>query len=327
MTYKISVILTGYSDKFFDFVLRDIKNSSFDPKEHELLIVEAGNYSEKRARSILQEKSKTLKFIIKKNISRTAALNLLVRMSKADLVIRLDARSKIEKDYFKKLIKLSFDSKAANVGGVMVPIGLNLMQKNIANFMLHPFALGGGKSRDINYTGLVDSLYLGAFNKKLMPAQPWFDETFPQISEDSDLNYRIRSQGGRVFMDSSIKVKYYARESLVSFFRLCHNYGIGRGIFVLKNKKINALRQIILPIAFLSEVILLFFTLTQPEIFKSYFYFSLSAYVVIILLSAIRMSKSIRELIVFVMLFLGAHFFWVLGFFEGIKIYFDKNKK
>jgi succinoglycan biosynthesis protein ExoA len=327
MKYKISVILTGYSDNFFDFVLRDIKNSSFDPKKHELLIVEAGNYSEKRARSILQEKSKSLKFIIKKNISRTAALNLLVSMSKADLVIRLDARSKIGKDYFEKLIKLSSDSKAANIGGVMVPIGLNLMQKNIAKFMLHPFALGGGKSRDSNYTGIADSLYLGAFNKKLMPAQPWFDETFPQISEDSDLNHKIRSQGGRVFIDSSIKVQYYARESLVSFFRLCHNYGIGRGIFVLKNKKITALRQFILPIAFLGEVTLLIFTLTRPEIFKPFFYLSLSVYVVIILLSAIKMSKSIREILVYVILFLGTHFFWVLGFFQGIKIYFDKYKK
>ena len=90
--------------------------------------------------------------------------------------------------------------------------------------MSHPLGLGGGKFRNTSYRGKVDSLYLGAFNRKFMPNQPWFDERLPKISEDSDLNFRIRQMGGEIILDSNIIAWHYPRESLKTFFRLCFNY-------------------------------------------------------------------------------------------------------
>ena len=57
-----------------------------------------------------------------------------------------------------------------------------------------------------------------------MPNQPWFDERLPKISEDSDLNFRIRQMGGEIILDSNIIAWHYPRESLKTFFRLCFNY-------------------------------------------------------------------------------------------------------
>ena len=84
-----------------------------------------------------------------------------------------------------------------------------------------------------------------------MPPEPWFDDLNPKISEDTDLNYKIKNNGGKAYISSQIKVEYYARSSLFYFIKLCYNYGVGRGIFVMKNKTFLALRQIILPLAFL----------------------------------------------------------------------------
>ena len=83
---------------------------------------------------------------------------------------------------------------------------------------------------------------LGVFNKKLMPPEPWFDENFVKISEDSDLNFRIRKNGGLVYLCSDIKVDHYPRENLNKFYTLCYNYGFGRGLFYYKHKTFSALR-------------------------------------------------------------------------------------
>ena len=74
------------------------------------------------------------------------------------------------------------------------------------------------------------------FSKNYAP-EPWFDEKFPKISEDSDLNFRLRQFGKKVFVDASIKVEHFARETLVDFLKLSFNYGMWGFVFPETQKK------------------------------------------------------------------------------------------
>jgi glycosyltransferase involved in cell wall biosynthesis len=325
----LSVVITTYNeDSYLDSLLHDLEKQHISGISIEIIIIEAGTYSQERAENNFLEKKFPLLFYNKPKISRVDALNLLFEIASGDLILRLDGRSSIDKNYIMNIYNLSKINNATNVGGVMLPIGYTDDQKNIARIMQHPLSLGGAKSRDFNYVGYVDSLYLGAFKKNALKKieKPLFDTQHPLISEDSDLNFRIRKSGGSVFMDASIQVKYHARENIKEFFKLCKNYGVARGLFVLKHKTISAYRQLIPVLALLSSVILLI-----GGFYIIYLHYLLVAlactYMSLIIYSSFSIKpSSIYLLYKTIISFIGCHFYWTLGFLDSLRIYFnDKN--
>jgi succinoglycan biosynthesis protein ExoA len=319
MTLALSVIITSYNEgQNLERIFRDLSNQDFDKNLYEILFLEAGQDSKGVVLNALQGASKLLKYWHLPKYSRTAALNHLVKQSTGNLVVRLDARTHIDQSYLSKIYELSVREQAANVGGVQVPIGESKTQKIVAYIMSHKFGLGGGKSRNQDYKGKVDSIYLGAFNRKYMPQEPWFDEELPKISEDSDLNFRIRQMGGSVILDSSIIVWHYPRENLKSFFKLCFNYGSGRALFFLKHKKFSASRQVVLPVLFLIAVLLFVLALfSYMALFL--LLIGLTSYTLVILITSFKaIQGKFRELVIMTFGFIGCHLSWTLGFYYGL---------
>ena len=64
-------------------------------------------------------------------------------MVNENLNVRLDAITRITKDYLSKIHKLLKEIDAEDIGGVMSPISKFGEQKVIANLMRHPFCFGG----------------------------------------------------------------------------------------------------------------------------------------------------------------------------------------
>lgn len=318
----LSVIITSFNEEIYlDKIFQDLANQDFNKSNLEILFLEAGNYSKERAIKELGHSSDLLKYWQIPGLSRTAALNFLVKESTGDLIVRLDARTHIDSDYLSKIYKLSLRESVANVGGVKVPIGKSVEQKKIALIMSHPLGLGGGKFRNRSFRGKVDSLYLGAFNRKLMPEQPWFDEKLPKISEDSDLNFRIRQMGGEIILDSSIIAWYYPRECLKTFFRLCFNYGISRSLFIIKHRQFSAPRQLVPPCAFLIALSLLLFGLIYPFLYLIFFT-SIFGYLCLIFFASFRAGgDNFKDVFYLTLGFVGCHFFWTIGLFYGLMLY------
>ncbi len=316
----ISVIITAYSEgDNLDRVLSGLSNQTIDMSRVEVLVLEAGNYPEDRARKNIGVNEKYLHFWHKPGLSRTESLNYLVRCSQGNLVVRLDARSHISNDYLETLSELSEKHGVSNVGGVINPVGIGKKQSLIAKVMSHFLSFGGGKNRRLHhYAGPVDTVYLGAFNKRLMPPQPWYDEKQPKISEDADLNYRIKKNGGVVFSDSSITVNYYPRETIREFFRLCFNWGVGRGLFIQKHKIVTGVRQLIMPAAYLIALALGTLGLFNP-LFYQILILGILIYIVLLLGAALLATKSFFDMFQMLFCFLGCHLFWTLGWFRSFK--------
>jgi len=240
-------------------------------------------------------------------------LNKIFSVAKGSLIVRLDARSHITPKYLAQVAKLSENTGAENVGGVMQPIGLTEEQRLIAEIMKHPFSFGAAKARISGYCGYADSVYLGAFRKdRCKYGAEWFDSVNPKISEDSDLNYRLRKNGGRIFIDSSVIVEHYTRENLSRFFRLCYNYGIGRGLFLIKHRTFSAYRQIIPPICLLLAAALLA-TGFHDHFFHVVLLCLMLIYAVIIFYISVGISSKLKPLTKIASGFAGCHFFWTLG--------------
>lgn len=313
MNVDVSVVITTFRDgEYLDLLLSDLSAQDLDGKNIEIRLLDAGGYCYKRAVNFLGKKSGCLIYTNSPGLSRTLALNKLFKDSRGGVILRLDARSHISRDYVKKILELSVTSGASNVGGVMLPIGKTNNQKLVADIMRNPFAFGGAKSRSIAYKGYVDSVYLGAFNKyRCSYGDEWFDSRHPKISEDSDLNYRIRRNGGTVFMDSSIIVEHYPRESLGSFYRLCYNYGVGRGLFIFKHRVASAWRQIVPPMLILTYILFLYVVPWNVcgIIAKG---IPISLYFTFLFFSCRKQGGLLRRLTITKGI-IGCHVFWVLG--------------
>ncbi len=319
------IIVTREDQNFLNRLLVDLSNQDTSEDDFEILILEAGQDHSKKTRFLLKEKSKNLKYFHVPNLGREASLNRLIEYSSTDLIIRLDSRSSITKDYLSKIIKLSGDTQAENVGGVMLPVHKNEMQRIIAYVMRSRLSFGGAKFRDPNFKGYVDTLYLGAFNKSKIFMKKWFDEDYQGISEDSDLNYRIQKSGGKIFLDSSIIVEHYPRETIRQFFRLCFNYGKGRGLFIIKHKSFAAYRRLIPIIFYLYNLIMI--TLSFKSLFFLYMSLgSLIIYLVLIFSASFEFKLSLLEKIKFSLAIIGCHFFWTSGLFSSIKDYIQIKK-
>jgi succinoglycan biosynthesis protein ExoA len=318
----LSVIITSFNEEIYlDRIFQDLANQDFEKTNLEILFLEAGSDSKERAIKGLEHSSGLLKYWHIPGLSRTAALNFLVKESTGDLIVRLDARTHIDPDYLSKIYALSLRENVANVGGVQVPIGEFEKQKKIALIMSHTIGLGGGKFRNTSYRGKVDSLYLGAFSRKHMPSQPWFDERLPKISEDSDLNFRIRQMGGEIILDSSIIAWHYPRESLKTFFRLCFNYGVGRALFLIKHRQFSAPRQLVLPFAFFIAVLLMGLGVIYPFLYLILFIGIFSYLALILFVSFRARGRSFQDTFFLALGFVGCHFFWTIGLFYGLLTY------
>ncbi len=189
-------------------------------------------------------------------------LNLGISEASGDIIVRVDAHSVYPKDYVRKLVQLLETTEAANVGGVMLPKGNTPVQEAVALAMQHPIGVGDARFHLGNYRGYVDTVYLGAFRKKIFETVGLFD-TNCRTNEDAELNIRLLKEGEKIYLDSSIQVEYLPRDSFgklaVQYFR----YGWGRAYTTAKHRKITSLRQLAPPlliIGLVGSLILSFFT-------------------------------------------------------------------
>ena len=319
----ISIVLTSFNDQNIERVLVDIASANFKGFEIEIIILEAGLYNQNLVKDKLGLLKEKLVYFHIPKLSRGAALKFLFKKASGIFVCRLDSRTHIYQNYFQDLYELANKINAENVGGVIEPVGNNTKQKLIAKVMQSKFCLGGGKFREENFKGFCETVYLGFFlNSFLKKNKILFDEN-PKISEDSDINYQIRKNGGKVYCDSRIKVKYFAREQLSSFFRLMFNYGISRGLFIQKNKSLR-LRHIIPPsllLVLFTLLILSFFSILPLYLLIS----SIFIYSLVNLFFVFKMKLNIRHSIVTFFCFLCVHFCWSFGLLFSFKSLISKK--
>lgn len=182
----------------------------------------------------------TIKLIDNEKRYQSYGLNTGIDRAQGEVIVRIDAHARYPTGYVRACVELLERVGADNVGGVMYAQGKTRFQKLVARAMRHPVGVGDAKYRLGNYEGFVDTVYLGTFRKGLFKKLGYFD---PYINEDAEFNLRILKSGGKIYLDSSIKVEYFPRDTLKGLIRQYFNYGKGRGRTTLKHRQFTSLRQ------------------------------------------------------------------------------------
>ncbi len=320
MEDSVDLIITTYNDyEYLDRLLQIIPKQDYPIKLINILICEAGEYPKDRAIDNLGIASDRLNFYSCLGFSRSKALNYLIAHSKSNILIRMDARSYFKKDYIRKIVCLSNTTGAANVGGMMYPVGFKKTQKLIARAMHHPFLFGGGSFRSKDYTGITKSVYLGCFNKERMINEPWYDEKYHQFSEDSHLNWKLHESGRDIYLDSKIRAYYFARDNLYDFFKLCFGYGVARGFFIAQVGSAIEIRQVL----FIALLLIMILMIGVGFFYPIAFYFLkifVLIYLILVMAFSFLISKKIKDMFKLLCIFSGCHIMYSLGLISVFKM-------
>ena len=152
-----------------------------------------------------------------------AALNLGIKHSMGEIIIRVDAHASLSPDYLKLAVETLLTSSADNVGGSMetLPSKEGIVPKAIAAVMSHPFGVGNSPFRvPRDKSGWVDTVFGGCYRREVFDRIGLFNEQLAR-GQDMEFNRRLLHAGGRILLVPRLRSNYYASPDLTSFWR--HN--------------------------------------------------------------------------------------------------------
>ncbi len=174
------------------------------------------------------------------------ALNLAIAKTTGEVILRCDAQSVLPPEYTARAVETLQRTKAANVGGMQVPMGQTFWERAIVWAMGSPLGAGDARYRVGGEEGPVETVYLGVFKRSALDRIDGFDEAFTR-TQDYELNHRIRQSGGLVWFDPDLKVEYRPRGSLSALARQYFHYGKAKRQFDRKHPGSLQWRQLVPP--------------------------------------------------------------------------------
>lgn len=169
-------------------------------------------------------------------------LNRAIRASRHPIIVRVDAHTELPPGYTERAVSTLLREHAANVGGIMVAVGRPGLQAAVARAYNSRFGLGGGAYHSADEpAGEAESAYLGVMRADALADIGYFDESVRR-GEDWELNHRLRAVGHRVWLDPTLRVNYWPRDTWGALARQFWATGIWRGELVRRMSRRHPLR-------------------------------------------------------------------------------------
>ena len=193
--------------------------------------------------------------LVQSETGKTAAgLNIAVRASKYQVIVRVDGHCELSPNYIETAIETIVRTDADVVGGVMAATGITNFEKAVACAMRSTLGVGSAAFHVGGSEGEALTVYLGVFKRKTIDEANGYDETFIR-AQDWELNHRIRSSGGKIWFNPNLEVRYRPRSSLTALARQYFEYGRWRREVSRTYPETNSLRYLAPPLT-LSALIL-----------------------------------------------------------------------
>jgi glycosyltransferase involved in cell wall biosynthesis len=251
-------------ERFIEACLESVRRQDYPADRYEVIIADGGSTDETRAIvTRLGAADPRIRLIDNPARIQAPAMNQMVRASRGDVVVRMDVHCEYADDYVRRCIEALEKTGADNVGGAQRARAKTFFQKALCAALESPLGVGGAKYRGAEYEGFVDTVFLGAFRRRVFETVGLYDP-HAITNEDAELNQRIIAQGGKVFLSRDIVVHYYPRDSFSSLAKQYFKYGRGRARTLLKLRKFLSVRPAIPFLLVCGGTTLLVTSVVQP---------------------------------------------------------------
>ena len=243
-----------------------------------------------------------------------AGLNIALAASKSPVVVRVDGHAQIPKNYISLIVEILNKTGAVNVGGVMAAVGTTAFERAVAGAIRSPLGVGASRFHTGGEAGEVDTVYLGAFRREALVAIGGFDERFTR-AQDWELNFRLRENGGVIYFDPRLHVTYRPRSSVSALAKQYFEYGRWRRVVSRRHSGTINYRYLAPPFALLGFSA----SLVLGIVLSSIFFIPALVYLLFVVLASLKISTSIREYLLLLLVIPTMHFAWGAGFISSPK--------
>ena len=325
--FSFSIIIPTYNEQENIInCINSILNQNYDQSLVEIIIVD-GHSSDQTIPKVKEYQKKFSNITLLENPARKTphSLNIGIRSSKGEVIIILGAHASLDPDFIFFNNKYLTEMNLKVTGGTQINVGFTFVQKAIAIAMENPFGMGSAPYRWSRKEQFVDTVVYAAYKKELFDEIGYFEESFA-ISEDAELNWRIRKAGYNIFFSPNIKSYYHPRKTISKFVQQMFRYGILRVHMFKKHKSAVKITHLIPPAYVLTLVVLLLITITS--VLNSIFLVSVLIFYFMVNITSILIKITKENLkfvpLVSLIVFL-LHFSWGSGFIIGL--FLPKSKK
>ena len=320
----ISVIIPCRNEeKFIAECLDSLILQDFPRENLEILVIDG--MSEDRTKEIIKEYCQRYPFIKALDNPQKITpigLNLGIKKSSGDIIIRMDAHTRYNKDYISKCVEYLDKSLADNVGGVTKTVSSSkgLVSQAVALCLNSFFGSGNSRFRTgVKKPMFVDTVFGGCYKREVFDKVGFFNEKLVR-SQDIEFNLRLRKAGGKILLVPEIISYYYPKSNLKDFF--WHNLEDGIwAVLPLKLSKAPLRLRHYIPLFF---ILGLFGSLLFSLFFKDFIWLFLLIIIAYFLLSfffSLRISLKENNLLLLFLLpavFFVRHLAYGLGSIIGL---------
>ena len=309
----ISVVCPVYNESAYIRKLLDFYSNAL-PSDKELLLVD-GNSTDDTCAIIKQYMAQHPDIHLLNNPQRIVpyALNKAIEAAKGDIIIRLDAHTDYNADYFEKILEVFNNTDADIVGGPMRIAKGNTIQNAIGYATCTAFGVGNSSFHFPDYKGYADSVYLGAWKKSIFKTTGLFDVAFKR-NQDDEFHYRAKSLGFKIYQHPDIKLYYHPRKTFGLLFKQYYQYGLYKPLVLKKIKSAVSVRHLI-------PAMFVLYLLSIPVSFILSFYIGLIPLLMYLsgdMFFTFRSKKSFKEMIAIALVYPILHISYGIGFIAGL---------
>lgn len=255
----ISVVCPIFNEeKYITKCIESVLQQDYPQDDMEILFVDGMSHD--HTRDIVSDYSNKYKNIkLLDNPKRTVpyAMNIGIKASQGDIIIRLDGHVEYPTNYISVLAhNLKTLPKAENVGGVCITLPCD--DKNISHAIAialsSPFGMGNSSFRiGCKKICKVDTVPFGCFKASLFKHIGLYDEELTR-NQDDELNGRIIKNGGTIYLIPDVKTKYFSRGKICKIRKMFYQYGLYKPLVNKKLGRPTTIRQFF-PLLFLLGII------------------------------------------------------------------------
>lgn len=322
----VSVVMPVYNEeKYIEACICSLLEQDFPKDEMEWLFVDG--MSNDNTVAIIKQYQKKYPDLIRvldnpKKIV-PCAMNIGIKNAQGKYIIRLDAHAEYERNYFSKCVYYLDTVDAENVGGVAETKARTPMGKIIAKMLSSKFGVGNSQFRTNGKSGYVDTVPFGAFKREVFTKYGGYDERLVR-NQDNEMNYRIRKNGGKIYLADDIRLSYYCRDSVKSINKMGRLNGMWNVITMKLCPGAMGIRHFI-PLAFVLSIIGL---LGLGFLYKLFWFVLCAEMLIYLALDCLFSSKSAsntKEFFTLLYLFPLFHINYGIGSFLGLFKQFSRE--
>ncbi len=211
----ISVILpVRNEERFITACVESIFSQDYPADMMEVIFVD-GCSDDKTVPMLKEMQKEHPQIVVYDNPNRTVpyAMNIGIKNSRGEVIVRLDAHAEYPPDYIRLSVETLLTVDCDNAGGVAKTVGRGFMGSAIAEMLKTPLGVGNSTFRISDKDGYVDTVPFGCFRRELFDRIGGYDERMTR-NQDNEMNFRIRKNGGKIYLNHNIRVIYYCRDTL-----------------------------------------------------------------------------------------------------------------